>query len=727
LQIAEARGDAANPAQLVDQIMPQLARTFGEAETPAPRDLIGEAKIHAQEADWAVACQMPVTAMRAADTAWALGLRTPELARLRTTIAPQAITNEAARIGVIVRNLDESEIVPKFVPDLLRHKNRPADAMTPSEFLELASRAFDAWQEAATPDPAWINGGARVLQAAKVVFLLFDTAEMLDHYEPALNELAERLRHALELAIAKSSQTPETATTHAWLCEFAARTLPLWTANPNDALKFARRLLAENFVHENLATRVRVRLALLETDRGLIETDVNWRDAIGGRVSGSSTFLARPGRLPRTIFAALGREFANANNLEDRAFAQCAAFRAAAFGFRNPDLTAAAGQTVEALSKMFPQDPKTARAALAMHSEQLAKKLDKQNFAGQVPKAAERAPASASSEQAGDVPFARLRWRARDVIRESDDEANLATESLVWAEESIWGYVQRRKGNAESGSIVRISVPELRTLESIDLPALPPAQSAHSAFRLAITPKHVIVFALGRALVVAERVNHKWRVEPGIVPMDAMAISPDAGLLFVATDDRHGQGVARYDLARGISDLLVSTRRAPPESPLDNSALRLARVYLSPQGELIVSAVDAKGKKVTGAWLPTRQPTWRAVDRTVEEPGKAATLFANGGWIAFGTVDRGAAADEHTGILRLRRAAGTPARDLTVRAEALPAADFGEGFVAKNPGINLPSMWHQSAAGYILTNANLGGAIWFLPATAAKQNSAVIQ
>jgi hypothetical protein len=148
---------------------------------------------------------------------------------------------------------------------------------------------------------------------------------------------------------------------------------------------------------------------------------------------------------------------------------------------------------------------------------------------------------------------------------------------------------------------------------------------------------------------------------------------------------------------------------------------------LSPQGELIVSAVDAKGKKVTGAWLPTRQPTWRAVDRTVEEPGKAATLFANGGWIAFGTVDRGAAADEHTGILRLRRAAGTPARDLTVRAEALPAADFGEGFVAKNPGINLPSMWHQSAAGYILTNANLGGAIWFLPATAAKQNSAVIQ
>ena len=716
-RVAEARGTANDPGRLVDAAIPRLVSGLGVQRTQPARDLRAEATRYAQEAEWAMACRMPLLAMRAADTAWALGGRLPELARLRTKTAPQLLLREAARIAVAVREANPVEPGdPDPVHDLLRHKDRPPDAFTAAEFIEVAMRGLDAWRDSPSTDRESIAAGVSAVHAAGVALILFDTAEMLDRYEPALDDLRVRLRSALDMVLSRAGELPEQTDLLAWLCEFAARNLALWARDTDQWMKSARMLLTRHFSKDDARVRVRVRLALLDGDLPSVEEHLSWQEDIPGQASGGTCWISRPARTPRKIFAALAREFKNADNLEDRAFALCAAFRAQAYGFRNPDLFPPAQAAVEELSKKFSEDKQTAGAALAMFSHGLAEKSRRPPLAAQAPPGTQTV--DAALPVSNDLPVARLSWRTPQTSAEFTEEAQLRTESLVWAEDSLWAYIRHRHKKTERGSIVRIAVPELRTLERIDLPPLPAANTRIESFRVLVTPKRLIVLALGRWIAFADRPNGNWHVEPGVPPLDAVALTEDQDVLFVGTDDQHGEGVVRFDLGRRSSELLVSTRRVPSQSPLDQAALRIARIYFNTQGELVVTAMAGKGVKSTAAWLPNRQTPWRVVDRTVEEPIKAESRFVAPGWRASGYLKRRSDAETVRGIIEIRRSdAPANAGGALIRAERLPREDFEPGWVEKNPGLDLPSMWHLTPRGYVMTNSNAGGALWFLPET----------
>jgi hypothetical protein len=331
---------------------------------------------------------------------------------------------------------------------------------------------------------------------------------MLDRYEPALDDLRTRLRSALEIVASRAAELPQATDLLAWLCEFVARDLALWTSNTDEWMNSARTLLARHFATDDARARVRVRLALLDGDSPSIQEHLFWQQSIGERspvaVAGFHDPHERRGRFspPSHVSSAMPT------------ISMIVLSATAQRSVRKPMVSATRiffrprRKRFKELSERFGDDKQTAGVALAMFSKGLSAKSRRQPPAQ---------PGEGKVEPAlplpDDLPVARLRWRTSGTFDESDEEAQLQTESLVWAEESIWAYIHRRREKRTSGSIVRIGVPEIRTLERFDLPPLPETASPSNSFRLLVTSKRLIVLAMGRWIAFAGRPRGNWHVE----------------------------------------------------------------------------------------------------------------------------------------------------------------------------------------------------------------------
>ena len=256
------KGRSENLPALLDAAIGELASSLGKAPQKRIDDLPTEAAAYAREAAWAKACAIPLAASAAAETAWALGDRSAEVARLRVEMTSKVIEKQAERTGDAVHRVIGWEGASPWVQrDLLNHPLRPADALPEETFVNLAAQAAAAWREVldARPDgierEAWLTTGMNVCENALMAVVLVDTAAAKIRIAEPLRTLKAELRGAVEAALAAAKDTPQFAE----FCIFKARYARAFIDSPAELAAQMAALLPLHFPADDLLTRARLR------------------------------------------------------------------------------------------------------------------------------------------------------------------------------------------------------------------------------------------------------------------------------------------------------------------------------------------------------------------------------------------------------------------------------------------------------------------------------------
>jgi hypothetical protein len=162
-----------------------------------------EANRFFQEARWAEACNSHEVAAAAADSSWALGLRTPEVAQLRVSGRAGSILERADRLRENIRRSVPDEIAIYYM-DPLNHPFRGTDCPTPAEFLNAGIRLLEASDEGIHTDSgADAKGIGKALSAAAQAIQLVATASDQVENAESLILLRQLLRQVANESLTK--------------------------------------------------------------------------------------------------------------------------------------------------------------------------------------------------------------------------------------------------------------------------------------------------------------------------------------------------------------------------------------------------------------------------------------------------------------------------------------------------------------------------------------------
>ncbi len=259
------KGRAENLPAVLDAAVGELATSLGKNAQNSTDDLPAEAAAYAREAAWAKACGIPLAASAAAETAWALGNRSADVARLRVEMASNVIEKQAERTGDAVhRVIGWDGASPWVERDFLNHPLRPADALPEEALVNLAAQAAAAWREVldARPDgierEAWLKTGTNVCESALLAVVLVDTAAAKIRIAEPLRTLKAELRAAVEAALAAAKDTPQFTE----FCMFKAHYARAFIDSPEELAAQMAALLPLHFPEDDLLARARLREAM---------------------------------------------------------------------------------------------------------------------------------------------------------------------------------------------------------------------------------------------------------------------------------------------------------------------------------------------------------------------------------------------------------------------------------------------------------------------------------
>ena len=267
-----------------------------------------------------------------------------------------------------------------------------------------------------------------------------------------------------------------------------------------------------------------------------------------------------------------------------------------------------------------------------------------------------------------------------------------------------------------SASVVRVDLPSL-VAKPIQMPEQPGTPSVlKNGARVLVFPTQLIVTYPGRYLAVCDRASGKWQYFTAIKPdRDVVLID---GQLFLTVKDDQSLGVMRFDVTTKATELLVSTRRNPPESPLDVATLQIIGAFANEAGEFVLSIQTREGgetKRAFWAWAPATR-TWRES----RDEKQAADFFKRMNGFIRGGVLRAPSGNETDENARAVMAAAPgrserPGLPLLVDFTHPPGVPFGKREGRDGSGkdmVRRPSQWRQCAQGYVFDSG--GYRFWFL-------------
>ena len=127
---------------------------------------------------------------------------------------------------------------------------------------------------------------------------------------------------------------------------------------------------------------------------------------------------------------------------------------------------------------------------------------------------------------------------------------------------------------------------------------------------LVVAPNRLIVTETGMALLVYDRQNAVWETVPEILPLGPPLILGDD--LYVLIKG----GLLRYDMAKKTTEVLSSSRRNPPQNPMDELANEASAMHWNNQHELEILCVAADRKRTWCCYSPATR-AWRKNDLPV--------------------------------------------------------------------------------------------------------------
>lgn len=658
-------------AAVVAEIRRQLA-VKGEAAAWKPE---AEADKFFQEAQWAAATGLRAAALAAADAAWALGLRTPELARLRVTICTGELDHQAQEI--CARQVEWEPPPGMCSPvwnDPLRHQPPDGLSFTAAQFLEWATRALDAYAEGRallrgqSDDAAqWADLGRLVLKSAALPFAFIKPVSEQRIHAAALATIRGGLfRISRELVADLEKANPEAA---ADCLAFQAAALTVWAGNDEEAAAAMRDVL--RFGKDRQELRAKLRVALLRTVPAAWNGDAP---------------TARP---HLEAWLAVAAELTSQTAPDDRALGWVLRYHLEGSAARRRD---AAERFVAAMRELLPLAAENraagvALATLADHGDSLSERPPHPFFALQKTTENGRTVYAMSPERraiidelrgtkAGPPPapmtpgseFTRF-WHpfGLKLPGVKGRRFGIADASLQFFAGRIWCYGAFHSEDRDSppiGFVFSID-PQNFATEAIALPSL--AETDHRK-ALLVSERWIFVCHSSDALTCYDRQRKKWSTFPDIKPSPNTLPLLHRDHFFTRVEAGGASGLVMFNPATAEATLLVSSRRNPALTPLDAPGLTVREFGVNASGEISVTCRNAARETVTRIYNPFAK-AWR-------EPAGGDENFA-GPSLPLVTGFSGSGFGLASGDLALIQradpeAAGTMLREKPYSAVALP-------------------------------------------------------
>ncbi|MEA3207194.1 MAG: hypothetical protein QOE70_251 [Chthoniobacter sp.] len=714
-----ASGKRQAPGPAVDEALAAVAGKLGRiAGAAIPAD---EARRFAAEARAALLLGLYRTSREAADCAWALGERTPEVGKHRILAGLRLLSSVKKQFEARLPSGASGELAS----DLFRHPLRGPECPTAEEWLWQTETCLFLWRDglpqatAESPETLrdWLQLYLEVHAGANAAFWIIDTAREKVNQRERLAALRSTWQLAFAEARAAAARLPDAASE----MEIAAAAVcHAETLEPIKTIDLVRECLALHFRTDDAYGRARVRQSLYANATVFRDTELRVKIALELTASArpedrlTGCYLlhspvvppADKGPLEHTAmeaFEAMIDDFTadvrvldiyiqqlqlmdevkkqmdprrplvkrKTQDLPQR-FEYSAEYRALcrrvmlALFQRGTEL----GRSAFWLSNgLFEGDE---QALLPAAREWLARTTAAgarlpwspwMAFAG-----ASNAPASA----AGPAPPEALRferlWDVRDLLPKPETPG--LSQAIVFAEGCLWMHGMAG-GGLFSGEpkvthyIFRIQLPSLTT----EVLAVPPQENnaapdegSRLGSSLFLHQGRIYLLARNHFLGIYDRATKHWEIVHSIRPEGRAVVVGEAAFMLLA--DGRARALARYDLRTGKTELLASPRREPPQTPLDGPHLEINFLSRGAADEIIVDArtkttANEKVEYRSYSYLPATAE-WRPTPTYAQRAAASADSLKRVGELVYGRVlARGPASDLES-VLRLRWISSTP-------------------------------------------------------------------
>jgi hypothetical protein len=666
-----AAGGRADPAAVVDELLTKINARVAGSQLPARRNLADEAQRYLDEGQWALNTEQPGLAQSAAEAAWALGLRSLDVARLR--------------ILATVRTLRDL------------HSRRDPDLPASPACLDLGIHGVTVWRDTLQSELVqgrpeelrkWLEFGLETTDGVLLALITIDTAAEQVRQAERLEILRDLIWTSLQEMWTRSAELPPDTGIGNAASEKQAAVVRLLFPRTSEFLPAVRGILARKFKKDDARTRARIRSNLifhLSLARVMVQSSrtssgsANLRLSPGDEASRRLASELRNSPAPEDRYVAALLAIWTASLRREATPADVDRLRASLFDMDK--LLAEGGEVFDLYWERFKALDKLDGVPFFAINQTFSPKRDimwerntpehtefcRQLFlrlcaVGKGPpshyqkllsmdvytpeQAAEvaavlgrpvtptpgrpaiprpgslppsnptRPPEQTASQSAGSgaptLSVWRL-WTPFELGLEIPPEFEAAMGTMTWAEGRIWLHACTLNpgGQPDRHFIFAIEPDSLRT-ETLAVPGRSPGLAG----RIIITPT-LLLFVHSDLLMVRDRATGCWDTYKEIKTANLGPPVLVGNSLHLIVTESPGNALICFDLKQRTTEVLASTRRRPAASPLDDPGLEIKSIANTEAGEVAVVA-ETVGRPVpqieciSHAWSPT-QRTWRQV------------------------------------------------------------------------------------------------------------------
>jgi hypothetical protein len=312
--------------------------------------------------------------------------------------------------------------------------------------------------------------------------------------------------------------------------------------------------------------------------------------------------------------------------------------------------------------------------------------------------------------------------------------------TMQWREDRLWvlGYTQQYDDPRVHRYLFCIDLASMHT-ETVELATEPPTDKRYehgtwlSGSDFVLTPNQVLLTVAGEFFGIYDRPARKWELFHDLKPASEPVLNQGSAYFTI----EESTALVGFDLQSHATRLLVSTRRKPAESPLDNPNFLLKGFWTNGAGEIVVFAqtnalrLQSSGmtagqpEYVVATWSPERND-WRVQQGWTNAPPRDRGELVGAGSVqrmnihptggAFANAIMPADVSRSDTWLGLRlKDANTPLKNIPLELDLADYANLPSGRYGKLVlNINLSASCLRCPTGYIIPPPS-GPGFWFIP------------
>lgn len=750
-------GSQADPSAAIDELLTKINARIAGGMSPVRRNLPDEAQSYFDEAQWAFASEQPALAQNAAETAWALGLRSLPVARLRVLATMRTL-----------RDL---------------HNQPDPDFSASADYLDLGIQGLTIWRDTLQSDLVkerpedlrqWLELGLEMTDMGVLALIKVPTADEQVQQAERLETLRNLIWTSLEeMRIQSDRLLPDSGIGNT-ASEKEAAIARLIFPRVARYLPAVRDILGRHFTKDDALTRARIRsdlivywslarvmvqtsrsssasailhlppgdeasrqlanelrnsaapedryvsalLAIWTASRHQEATPADLERLLAG-LSDMNKLLAESDEAFRLywgcferldelngvpffkinhVFSPDGKREWNQHTPEYTEFRRQLYLRLCATG----KMPASGFDKLVSLDQYTPEQKAEVLAAQARLTAASPRRPVIVHGGFVSLSSSETDPRTEDSQQSGDnasMMHVRRLWTPFNLGLDILPEFHIDFSSMIWTEGRIWlhGLTLNKHGEADRHYIFAIEPDSLRT-ETIPVP------ESSSGLNSSITvTSNYLIFANQNFLAVQDRATGHWETYKEIHPANFSPLPLMGDSVYLIVREPPGNALIGFNLKSRTVEVIASTRRRPAASPFDDPAIEIQSVQSNETGEIVVAAGSMRQ-----AWSPTSR-TWRPLPP--EPPSAGHKPKPQPGSREYGRVGTVRKVDGNV-VLHFRKEDGVMV-DIPVIFDRLAGTFLPES--RYGPQQIRPDYCNSLPCGMILEPAFSGSGLWVIP------------